>query len=831
MADSYDIIISAVDSASEAFQSIINTVQEFGSSVSDTVSNAGSEFDSMAENVTGFQDAVANIDQASIEDLAEELGMSAEEFERLIETGANLGSIPFNDAAAAADELETEIDEAADAMDRLGSAGDVKAADTLMGISESVTGLMQNAANTAGNFQDSMTRVSLAAEGAGISVEDMTSAVSSMSNETGRAGSKVRESFIAMTSAGITDMNTMQSVFKGASAQAFLLGTDVNSLADKFSGMAMKSTISEKTLKGTGVTMQELGDAMGMTGATVDEVKAKWKELDTNQRAAALGAAASMNEGKTANDEYKNSWQGLQEQVEIAKGRLERIVGSVILPVLIPAMKIASDILNALGDAINWIMSGPLGGFVSVLGTLAGVFVIAVAGAAGLRSILAFLKLETMLETAATIMNTIAKAANAEGSTLAALANAILGTSFMESAAAAWAAAAGFLAATWPLLVIIGVIALVVVAIYELGKAFGWWTDVSSMIDAIKAGVTELWEAFINHPDVQAAIEVITNAWEALTSAIGWAWNAVLEFLGLANGGEFDVLHAVINGIGAAWDMVKAALEPVITAVMGVINAFNQFRTGQIDLPTFIWNVLSTLANMYITISNRIISLVIQFGSKMVSQGISAAASFVRNIVNKISQLPGQVGNKIHAVISHIVSGMQAWISSGLSKAGEFVSQIPSRFSELPGKISSALNGVISAITQPFKSAYDSVVGVVDNIKNKVTEGLNELGKLTGFGGETAYGGETATDIATGEIFNTNSGEVIIDESSIDVNITEEIILSLKDVPAHIDTQTLIKMLQDKEVLRALTANKDFQDLDAKIKQEILSKVNRAKGV
>ena len=143
--------------------------------------------------------------------------------------------------------------------------------------------------------------------------------------------------------------------------------------------------------------MQELGEAMGLQGATIDEIKDKWGELDTNQRAAALGMAASMNEGQTANDAYKNSWGGLQEQVEIAKGKLMTMAGQVLLPVLVPAMKLASDILSGFGTVIEGVMKGPFGGLVSIVGASAGIFMIAFAGVLALKNILGFLKLEASL--------------------------------------------------------------------------------------------------------------------------------------------------------------------------------------------------------------------------------------------------------------------------------------------------------------------------------------------------------------------------------------------------------------------------------------------------
>ena len=74
---------------------------------------------------------------------------------------------------------------------------------------------------------------------------------------------------------------------------------------------------------------------------------------------------------------------------------------------------------------------------------------------------------------------------------------------WIAAASATWAAIAPVL----PIVIAVGVaIGLLVAAIFEVGKAFGWWSDVGGMFDAIKAGIMRMWDAFINHPDVQAAI-------------------------------------------------------------------------------------------------------------------------------------------------------------------------------------------------------------------------------------------------------------------------------------------------------------------------------------
>ena len=833
MADAMEIIISAVDSASEVFQSIIESATNMASGITDAVGSAGSDFDTIAENAANFSDSVSNIDTSTLEELASELGMDTEEVERLISSAADLGTMSagFNEVAAAADELEQEIQDDIDKMDELGSAGDVMAAQTLMDFANGVSDSMSAMADKAGTVQDSWTRLGLAAEGAGINMDTMKSAVSSLSDETGRAGGSIRESFITMTSAGITDMTTMQEVFRGASAQAFVLGTDVNSLADKFSGMAMKSTLSEKTLKGTGITMQELGEAMGLQGATIDEIKDKWGELDTNQRAAALGMAASMNEGQTANDEYKNSWQGLQDQVEIAKGKLMTMAGQVLLPVLVPAMKLASDILSGLGTVIEGVMKGPFGGLVSIVGASAGIFMIAFGGVLALKNILGFLKLEASLAKIEMMALAFAEEFQATGSITSAAANMIGASGFTGLATAAWGAATAVWAAIAPFLPFIAAAALVAIAIYEVGKAFGWWTDVGSMLDAIKAGVTRLWNAFINHPDVQAAIQAISDAWNWLSTTIGEVGQAVLDFFGINESGNFDVVRALIDAIGNAWNNVRPFVVVVANTVRQLITVFDAFRTGQMDLPAFIWSVLSILYNNYQIIFTLIMGRVIQFAGQLLQRGISAARNFVNGIITWLKSLPGKAYSALLQVVSRITSAGAAWVRAAKQKAKDIITGVYNTLTGLPGQISSALSGVVDAITGPFKSAYDTVVGVVDDIKSKVEEGMEWIGSLGGTAGGPAAGGFEIGDTVSGPA--AGGYEISESNSPIDLNIT--LTHNLENVPEGLSEAAIAELINNSTssdgFLRAIAESSVFQKYDLRAKNVLVGKANRARGV
>ena len=673
MEEELDIILSAVDNASDTFESVAESANEMGEALTE-----GTE-----EGTTGFED---------VEGAAESAVDPMEQISNLL--GGFVGAEVFSELA----------------------------------------GTLMDFADKAGAYSDSMMRARLEAEGAGISANEMTDAVSELSATTGRAGGEIRESFIKATARGITDMDSFKSMMEGAGAQATLLGTDIQSMGDKFSSMAMRSTLMERQLSSTGITMEELADAMNMSGATADEVKDKWAELDTNQRAAILGQAASMNEGKTANEEYKKSWAGLHEQLEIAKGRLERLAGEVILPVLVPAMELAARVLDWLGDTISRVMKGPLGTLISVIGSVAAAFVLAVPAYMALSAAIGFVE-----------------------------------ASAIPAAIALWGMVA-------PLLPFIAVGAAVALVIYEIGKAFGWWTDVSSMLDAIWAGIQRLWSAFINHPDVVSFINALKMAWAALQPYIQAVVNWVMSFFNQNSSGKFDVVRALIDALGKTWELLTLPIRNVITVVK------------------FLWTTMNTVANNIKTSINNIRAWWAALPGK-----IRSAISTVKSVITKPFQ---EAYNKVKGVIDDIKSYV-----GGLANI--------------------SLSSITDAITKPFRDAYDAVCKQVDKIKQKANEITGGALGWLGFGGpELAYGGLDLLDTP-----NTNTSY-----TTTELKVTNDINLSLdlRNVPDGINEELLYEVVKesftDKSVINALVNNNDFQNLDNKVKRRITMKNNRARG-
>lgn len=175
------------------------------------------------------------------------------------------------------------------------------------------------------------------------------------------------------------------------------------------------------------------------------------------------------------------------------------------------------------------------------------------------------------------------------------------------------------------------------------------------------------------------------------------------------------------------------------------------------------------------------------------------------------------------------------WVSNAKKQAGKVVSGVSDKLSGIGGSISSALSGVVDAFTKPFKDAYEGVKKWVGKIKSKASEvtGLN-----LGAGGDypdeitgaVAAGGDynTALDVLNGKPFEINTGEYVVEEQDLNINVNEVIMLDLANVPNNLDKDELMNWLQtaigDKGLIRTLVENSDFQDMDMKVKQTLFKK-------
>jgi hypothetical protein len=136
----------------------------------------------------------------------------------------------------------------------------------------------------------------------------------------------------------------------------------------------------------------------------------------------------------------------------------------------------------------------------------------------------------------------------------------------------------------WVAVAIIGI----VYAVYEVGKAFGWWTSIMEAGKAIWAGLQRVWSSFVNNPMIVNFVNTIKSAfqglWIALSpigAAFSMVWNAIFPNNQPGGAGNFDIVASIINFFGQlgntiAWLFGVIQSNPILntlfTALLFIIN-------------------------------------------------------------------------------------------------------------------------------------------------------------------------------------------------------------------------------------------------------------------
>ena len=899
MADIVEIIISAIDKASPVFSKIGSEVEAMASEVDSAVDSV--DADKLADEFKEVDHAIDNVDSNSLDKLGNDVQEDKSKFTQLKETITST----FESAKGIVTGFGSTLQETGGKVTGLiGKVRELKNSINYAGVGAT------NAGTSFGFLRDaaSMTVGMIGYDLVNGFIESGRAAINARSQFDYFAGRlKMNGSQVASFKKEVSDM---QKEFRkvdmtAVAATAEEIAVKNGLAADKVSELTRVTAVMSSTFVKEGRTQEDailaVSDALDgqfkrlqEIGITREDLMAQGWNGDLKDQEGLIKALSKTME-EMGYEQTAKDITNLDEAfnaLSISGGQLLADILVPLAPTLIGIMEGAMTAADGISGFIGMVQ-GAFSGMPDWAQIGLGVTVLGIAfGLVG--TIILSTYVPGMVASVISTINWIATALGAEVSAIT------LSGAFGLLATSIWAALA-------PLLPFIALAALIVVAVYEIGKSFGWWSDIGSMLSAIQAGIMRLWNAFINHPDVQAAIKAIGDALQAVGKWVGWAGQQVLQFFGISSGGNWDIVSSIIHGIGDAWNFVKGILSAVsgavqsaqnqfgvfggflaamgapiifvyellksivcillgcspgivpalqlvqdmfsavwesISSIIGpiigtivfiiqsLIYVFDQFRAGQITLPQLVMSVLSLLWTGYTTIITQIVQLVIKFGSQLLSYGLKAGSNFLNSVMNHIRQLPSRIYSSLIRVVSMIISAGAQWISNAVSQASSVVSGVVGRFSSLPSQISSALSGVVSAITQPFRSAYDSVCSIVDNIKSKVQDGLSSLSQITGFGGDTAAGGDMPSayggDILPANVEYTASGNSTV---TVEGEVTERLILDFQNVPSHIDTDELIKAMQDKKVLASIARNRDFQSIDSKVKNEIIGKSKRYYGV
>lgn len=644
-------------------------------------------------------------------------GASAAELDQLRDKALQLGkdtAFSASESAAAMEELvkaglsvSDVLNGAADATVALAAAGEVDMAtaatiasnamnqfnlkaEDMANVADKIAGAANASAIDVNDFGQSLTQAGAVANLAGVSFDDLTTAIGLMGN----AGIKGSD-------AG-TSLKTMLSNLQPTTEKQINLMKDLGLLTEDGANKFYDAQGSLKSLSDVSGILQK--SLKGLTDAQ------KQQALETIFGSDAIRAAAVLaDNGSKGFDKMAKSIDKVKA-ADVAKARLDNFKGSLEQlkgSLETVAIQIGTPLMNALRVVVD------------ALTVLIG----------------KFLDLPAPLQQAIGIF-----AAVLSGGLL-------LAAGLLKIKAALIAFRAGALLITGPIGLIVAAIAAAVAAfVYFYKTNEGFRNFVQKAGQAIKEFLGNALERLV--PLVKAAIPHLISAGKAvaqwLTTAFEKAWPVIKRFADIIVN---DVLPAVkdfagtaLKALGDAWAQIQPKIKPAIDAVAGFATTL-----GSVLLPVIkfvgqalIWWYQILLSNI-LPIVMKVVSFFVSVFGPMIGGIISGIITvftglltFLQGLINFVVGVFtgdwGQAWEGIKQIVSGVIS-----VIVGIFQV--FWSQVKAGFgalwSVLKGAAGAAWGAIKAIVSGAIKGLWGFIKGVVGGIRDTMVSAWNAIKSRT----------------------------------------------------------------------------------------------------
>lgn len=280
---------------------------------------------------------------------------------------------------------------------------------------------------------------------------------------------------------------------------------------------------------------------------------------------------------------------------------------------------------------------------------------------------------------------------------------------------------------TW---VVVALVALAV-AVYEVGKSFGWWSDVGSMLEAIKNNIGRLWDAFIHHPDVQALVKGIGDAWKWLNTVlkpvVDWLKGMWDKMFPASAKGKVDGTRMIIDAIGSAFKILTMPIKLVISALQTLYNFALQIGQG-------IYNALKPIICIFLGCSPGIVPA-LQKVQEVFTTVWNAIVGFISSVVSSVVSAIQPLIDILSLIASvYLTAFNTAWqiVVSTFNIVWNSINRIISIFNLfMSGQISltQALSMVWSTIKNMYINIFGSIISTVITFANSIISKAKAAGR------------------------------------------------------------------------------------------------------
>ena len=197
----------------------------------------------------------------------------------------------------------------------------------------------------------------------------------------------------------------------------------------------------------------------------------------------------------------------------------------------------------------------------------------------------------------------------------------------------------------------------------------------------------------------------------------------------------------------------------------------------------------------------------------------------IKATVNNIRALFRALPGAIRGAISALVGILTAPFRAGYNGIKGIVNSIKSAAQSITHI---NIGGVTSKLTAPFQKAYSNIVNWAKKTYQDAQNWYNSIKPKSSSGG--AYGFDLEGMLA--EMSSSNNYSV---DSSLTLDHNINFKFDFTNLPDGTSEENLIAMLRgaitDRSVINSLVNSPDFQSLDGKVKDRLMLKNNRARGV
>lgn len=684
------------------------------------ISTAGlkvaSDFDSAMSGVQAISGATGkefDALRAKAIELGGETAFSANEVAEAMTEMAKAGW----DSQQILDGMSGVLDAAAASGENLGTVSTI-VADAMTGFgmeakeSTRVADLLTQAANSGtigiNDLGESFKYIAPVAGSMGLSIEDVTTALSAMSMsgiKGSQAGTSLRGVLTRMvkpTDQVAAAMDELGIVLTNSDGTFKSLDQILSEMRGSFSGL----TDEQKTYYAATLAGQE-----GMSGL-LSLLNMSQEEYDE--------IAASMdNAGGVAKETAEVMRDNLSADVEELMGSLESL-----------AITLASLIVPALRDFVQWLTQ--LINKFTALSPETQKTILTIAGiAAAIGPVILIIgKLVTAVGSVVTAFGKIKAAIPAIKAGFVAIKGAIAGISA-------------------PVVAVVAVIATLVAAFKHLwdtneefrNNIIGIWNEIKDTLSGFFDGIVERLNAL--GFDFENIMDVLKAAWDAFCSLLAPVFEGVFQnisnilktvtgvltgildvFIGLFTGNWDQFLQGIKGIFESIWNGIVSWIQNIWNTIIGLLDAFlNLFGTNIENVMTSIsnffqsiWNgIKSFFGNLWENLKS-IVSTAIKAIQNTITNILNAIVTFWQNIWNGIKTFASTVWNSIKSVITSTFNAIKGTIENILNGISTTWSNIWNGIKSAVSTIWNGIKSVVSGAINSVKSTVQSILGTIQNV-------------------------------------------------------------------------------------------------------------------